>query len=107
MDAKITQIDANSFALEDYSSQDENLISQIDLSTFFNPSTDYIEYFVYNVGNRSQIYPYGNSYIPFTGYTLEDNILTLNIARDLNDRDLFEGSYNVLYNFKLNLLYGL
>ena len=50
-EANITIVNPTTFELEDYSTSDENLISSVEISTLFNPSTDYIEYFVYNPNN--------------------------------------------------------
>ena len=49
MAANILNIDPRRLSLENYSSQDLSLISNIPSTVSFNPSTDYIEYFVYGI----------------------------------------------------------
>ena len=45
----ITSIDPNTFEAQSYSTQDESLITSINVETAFNPTTDVIEYFIYDL----------------------------------------------------------
>jgi len=98
-EARIAPVDPTTFELEEYSTSDENLISSIEVSTLFNPSTDYIEYYIYNPNNGGLIFPPSEVSANYTNYTLEDNILTINPENDLNSAGYLEGTYNTFYNF--------
>ena len=102
MATNIFQIDPFNFQLEEYSTKDLNLIEKIPVVTSFDPLTDYIEYFIYNL-NGSLVYPDPiDPLIPFTGYRIEDNQLILSPEIDLADYGYINGSYNTLYNFLTN-----
>lgn len=98
-EAKITQVNSTSFELEEYSVTDETLISSIGVDTLFNPSTDYIEYFIYNPNNGGQVFPSLDSSSNYNKYTLKDNIILINPIDDLRSNGFFEGNYNTFYNF--------
>ena len=97
--AQIIPVDPTTFELEEYSVADENLISSVEIGTLFNPSTDYIEYFIYNPNNGGLVFPPSEVSPNYTDYTLEDNILSINPESDLNSRGYLEGNYNTFYNF--------
>jgi hypothetical protein len=102
MATNIYQIDPFNFQLEEYSTEDLNLIEKIPVVTSFDPLTDYIEYFIYNL-NGSLVYPDPTDIVtPFTGYKIEDNQLILSPEIDLADYGYINGSYNTLYNFLSN-----
>jgi hypothetical protein len=103
-EVRVIPIDPTNFTLEDYSSSDENLISQQQVSTTFSQQTDYIEYFVYNPNNGGLVYPLTGASANFTGYSLLDNTLYINPEEDLRSRGFYNGSYNTLYNFLSNRL---
>ena len=98
-EAKITQVNPTSFELEEYSVADETLISSIEVDTLFNPSTDYVEYFIYNPNNGGQVFPPFDSPSNYNNYTLEDNILAINPEEDLRVNGFEDGTYNTFYNF--------
>ena len=56
MATNIFPINPDRFALEEYSTSDLQLLSQFPTVTTFNPSTDYIEFFIYNL-NGSLLFP--------------------------------------------------
>jgi hypothetical protein len=102
MAININNIDPRRLTLEDYSVSDVNLISEFTTAVEFNPSSSYIEYFVYNL-DGSLLYPKGqDSIIPYTDYQLIDNNLVLDPEKDLIDSGFFQGSYNTYYNFLSN-----
>ena len=104
MATNIFNIDPERFTLEDYSSSDLTLIPQFPTITTFNPSTDYIEFYIYNL-NGSILYPQVDIEafeLPFTGYRIQDNNLILYPDKDLEYYGYTRGSYNVLYNFISN-----
>ena len=51
---KIINIDPKTFEAQEYQTSDENLIVKNTLDTEFIPTTDYIEYFIYD-GNKNLI----------------------------------------------------
>lgn len=96
----IIPLNPNNFEFQEYSDDDNLLISSYDIETKFNPSTDLIEYFIYNL-NNSLIYQNNFGY---NNYQLIDNILSLNPEKDLKDLGYEEGEYNVCYNFNSPIL---
>jgi hypothetical protein len=90
----ITSLDPNTFEFQDYSFDDTSLITNIQTPTTFNPQTNKIEYFIYDL-NGNIIYETYN----FSGYKLYDNILNINPQTDLISNGFNEGQYNTLYNF--------
>ena len=102
MAANILNIDPRRLSLENYSSQDLSLISNIPSTVSFNPSTDYIEYFVYGIDGRL-LYPVGQDVLTsYNNYRLEDNNLVLDPEQDLINNSFFSGAYNTYYNFLSN-----
>jgi len=103
-EVKVIPIDPTTFALEDYSTSDENLISQQQTEIVFNQQTDYIEYFIYNPNGGGIVSPITGTPANFTEYSLLDNILSINPEENLRSKGFYNGSYNVLYNFLSNRL---
>jgi hypothetical protein len=102
MATNINNIDPRRLTLEDYSVSDVNLISEFITTVEFNPSSSYIEYFVYNL-DGSLLYPKGqDNFSPYNNYQLIDNNLVLDPESDLVDSGFFQGSYNTYYNFLSN-----
>jgi len=97
----INSINPDNFALENYSSSDEALISQNEIEITFNPNLDYIEYYVYNP-DGGLLYPLnGNSPILNT-YSIVSDKLVLDPEFDLTENGFFNGTYNTTYNFLSN-----
>ena len=48
----INNIPSNFLELQDYSIQDNNLITNSTVQTTFNPLQNYVSYFVYNINNE-------------------------------------------------------
>lgn len=91
----ITSINPFTFEEQAYSFQDEALITSIDINTSFNPNTDLIEYYVYDL--NGDIVFQNNTGWP--SYQLLDNVLVLDPESDLKSIGFDEGQYNTLYNF--------
>ena len=91
----ITSIDPNTFEAQSYSIQDESLITSINIESAFNPTTDVIEYFIYDL--NGDIIFLNTSGWP--GYNLIDNNLVLDPVEDLKSLGYDEGQYNTVYNF--------
>ena len=90
----IQPINPLTFELQEYSSEDTSLITNLESQTSFNPQTDKVEYFIYDLNNQL-LYEDLN----FSGYKLIDNILTLYPGENLLFQDFNEGQYNTVYNF--------
>ena len=96
----IQEVNATTFELQEYSSQDTNLISSLEVETSFNPSTDYVEYFIYNINGDLL---YSNNF-GFPGYKLLDNQISIDPETDIKALGFTEGNYNTVYNFLSNKL---
>ena len=91
----ITPLNPTTFEFQEYSLEDNSLITSLEVETSFNSQTDKIEYFVYDL-NGNILYENVTGY---TGYRLLDNVLTLFPDVDLTTLGFTEGQYNTLYNF--------
>ena len=92
------------FSSETYSPSDESLINSVIEDNNFDPSTDYVEYFIYSLNNRI-IYPFGNDGT-FSRYTLLDNEIYINPDVDVETSGITTGTVNSLYNFYRKWLYS-
>ena len=90
----IQPINPLTFELQEYSSEDTSLITNLEIQTSFDSQIDKVEYFVYDLNNQL-LYEDLN----FPGYKLIDNILTLYPGENLIEQDFNEGQYNTVYNF--------
>jgi hypothetical protein len=88
------------FEFQDYSISDTSLITSIEVENTFNPQTDYIEYFVYDLNGNILT----SNTTGYTGYRLLDNVLNIYPDIDLTTQGYTEGQYNTLYNFLSNKL---
>jgi len=91
----ILPIDPNTFELQEYSLEDNSIINSFDIDTSFDPSKDYIEYFIYDLNGNILIQ--NNSGYP--GYKLIDNKVVIDPVADVKSFGFDEGQYNTLYNF--------
>ena len=91
----ITSLNPNNFEFQDYSLEDNSLITSLEIETSFNPNTDRVEYFIYDL-NGNILYDNVSGY---PGYSLIDNIMTLDPQADLIRQGYTEGQFNTLYNF--------
>ena len=90
----INQIDPTTFQTENYNPSDESLLSINITSTVFNPETDYIEFYIYNINNNLLI---GSE--NYVNYSILDNELYVDPNIDVTEAGYDEGIVNVLYNF--------
>ena len=93
-------LDPITFEFQDYSISDTSLITSIEVENTFNPSIDYIEYFVYDLNGNILT----SNTTGYTGYRLLDNVLNIYPDIDLTTQGYTEGQYNTLYNFLSNKL---
>jgi hypothetical protein len=92
---KIQVINPNNFEFQEYSSNDLNLISAQDVEVSFNPSDDYIEYYVYDLSGSILV----SNIFGFPNYKLINNQVSIDPVTDLASFGYEQGSYNTLYNF--------
>ena len=95
-DITIINLNPNTFELQEYSNSDSQLIAQSQLDTVFNPSTDYIEYYIYDQ-NQNLIYP--STTTPLLSYDVREGDVILNPQSNLEDLGYDLGIYNILYTF--------
>ena len=91
-----------------YSDKDINLLNASDIEVSFNPSLHYIEY-VITSNNGSYVstdYNYNNYKFLTDGTVVSNSVSQLDILpdKDLTDRGITSGNYNVYYNFYKNEL---
>jgi hypothetical protein len=91
----ILPLNPNNFEFQEYSSNDLNLIVSTEVETSFDPTTDYIEYYVYDLGGNIIV----SNIFGFPGYKLIDNQVLIDPVADLAAYGYEQGSYNTLYNF--------
>jgi hypothetical protein len=97
----IQNIDPQTFELQTYSFDDTSLISNFDIDNSFNPVSNYIEYFIYDLNGNIL---YSNEDGSFRGYSLLDNNLYIDPQVNLETQGYIEGQYNTVYNFLNPLL---
>jgi hypothetical protein len=83
------------FELQEYSNSDVSLINSFNIDTTFNPQTDYLEYFIYDLNGNILL----QNVSGYPGYKLIDNNVVLSPEVDLKAYGYTEGQYNTLYNF--------
>jgi hypothetical protein len=92
----IININSNIFQYQDYSESVDSLITNSVLQDVeFDPSIDYIEYYVFDL-NQNILF---SNVAGYPNYRLIDNIVTIDPQNDLELRGYTEGSYYTLYNF--------
>ena len=96
----IIPINPTTFEYQEYSVEDTSLINSNVIDTTFDPNTDYIEYFIYNLNNELL---FANN-LSFNNYRIIDNQLVLTPEKDLILNSFTEGQYNTLYNILQNKL---
>jgi hypothetical protein len=90
----IQNIDPNTFEFQEYSPQDTNLINSTGVQSSFDPNTDNVEYFVYDLNGNIL---FQNANYPDYGYN--NGVILLDPEKDLRNVGYTEGNYNTLYNF--------
>lgn len=95
----ITQVNPTDFTYQEYSSQDETLISSFLVSSSFSQTTDNIELFLFDF-NKNIIF----SNYEYSNFSLLNNELYINPQEDVNQLVGEDGLYYILYNFLSNRL---
>ena len=91
----IQNINPNTFEFQEYSSQDTNLIFSTEVQSNFNPNTDLVEYFVYDLNGNILF----NNVAGYPNYGYNNGVIILDPEKDLRGVGYTEGNYNTLYNF--------
>jgi hypothetical protein len=91
----ILSINPNNFEFQEYSQEDNSLITSLEIETSFDPRIDRVEYFIYDL-NGNILY---DNVAGYPGYKLIDNVMTLDPQADLIRQGYTEGQFNTLYNF--------
>ena len=101
----IIQVDPTTFEFQQYTEEDNILISSSRLDTAFSSSTDYIEYYAYDE-NKSLIFPLETN-IPawsLKNYSTIEGDTCLYPAEDINEIGYDGGQFYSTYNFYRKLL---
>ncbi len=101
----IIQVDPTTFEFQQYTEEDNILISSSRLDTAFSSSTDYIEYYAYDE-NQNQIYPLDPNVRAFDlkNYSVIEGDTCLYPAGDINNIGYDVGKYFSTYNFYRKIL---
>lgn len=91
----IQNVDPNTLQLQNYSSSDESLISNFTEDITFDPSQDYLEYFILDL-NQNILF---SNVAGYPGYTIQDGNVVIDPQKDLESQGYTEGQYYTIYNF--------
>ena len=96
----INPVDPTTFEYQEYSEQDNNLISSSRLDTAFTMSTDYIEYYIYD-DSKNLVFPLDTSSKIYDqrSYSVIDGDTILQPAENLSSIGYDNGTYYSTYNF--------
>ena len=96
----INPVDPTTFEYQEYSEQDNNLISSSRLDTAFTMSTDYIEYYIYD-DSKNLVFPLDTSSKIYDqrNYSVIDGDTILRPSENLKDIGYDNGTYYSTYNF--------
>jgi len=92
-------IDPVTFSTETYQESDISLLNVNLSESVFNPDTDYVEFYIYDLNNNIL-----DSSVPFTDYSILDNELYIDPNIDVTLAGFDQGTVNVVYNFYQTLL---
>ncbi len=101
----IVQVDPTTFEFQQYTEEDNILISSSRLDTAFSSSTDYIEYYAYDE-NKNLIFPIDSNVraVEVKTYSVIEGDTCLYPAQDINEIGYDVGKYFSTYNFYRKLL---
>jgi len=91
----IQNVDPNNLQLQNYSSEDEALISNFIQDISFNPSEDYLEYFILDL-NQNILF---SNTAGYPGYTIQDGNVVIYPQENLEAQGYDEGQYYTIYSF--------
>ena len=104
----INQVNPTNFEFQQYTEQDNFLISSSRLDTAFTSSTDYIEYYAYDE-SQTLIYPQPGDIkaVAVTSYSVKNGDTILYPAEDLENLGYDEGTFFSTYNFYRKLYHQI
>lgn len=91
----IQNVDPNTLQLQNYSQADESLISNFTQDITFNPSQDYLEYFILDL-NQNILF---SNVAGYPNYKIQDTTVVIDPQNDLELQGYDEGQYYTIYNF--------
>lgn len=91
----IQNVDPNTLQLQNYSQADESLISNTEVDITFNPSQDYLEYFILDL-NQNILF---SNVAGYPNYKIHDTTVVIDPQNDLEVHGYDEGQYYTIYNF--------
>ena len=91
----IQNIDPNTLQLQNYSQADESLISNFTQDITFDPSQDYLEYFILDL-NQNILF---SNVAGYPNYRIQDTTVVIDPQNDLEIHGFTEGQYYTIYNF--------
>ena len=91
----IQNVDPNTLQLQNYTPADESLISNFTQDITFDPSQDYLEYFVLDL-NQNILF---SNVAGYPNYKIQDTTVVIDPQVDLEFHGFTEGQYFVIYNF--------
>ena len=91
----IQYIDPNTLQLQNYSVEDESLISNTEVSVTFDSFQDYLEYFILDL-NKNILF---SNTAGYPNYKIQDNNVIIDPQNDLEVNGFSEGQYYTIYNF--------
>ena len=101
---QILQVNPTTFEFQQYTEEDNILISSSRVDTAFTSSTDYIEYYAYD-NNQNLIYPLPPAKaVSVRSFSVINGDTLLYPAKDLEDIGYDYGSYYSTYNFYRKIL---
>ena len=92
----LSSINPQTFELQNYSATDNELITNFIVDPTFNPETDYISYYIYNLNGFLESYIYNSR------YAIRNQELYVTPEQDVITQTLEIGEYNILYYFLQN-----
>ena len=91
----IQNVDPNTLQLQNYTQADESLISNAEVEVVFDPSQDYLEYFILDL-NQNILF---SNVAGYPNYKIQDTTIVIDPQADLELHGFTEGQYYTIYNF--------
>ena len=89
----IQNVDPNTLQLQNYSQADESLISNAEVDITFDPSQDYLEYFILDL-NQNILF---SNVAGYPNYKIQDTTVVIDPQNDLEVQGYDEGQYYTIY----------
>ena len=96
----IQSLNPSTFQFQDYSKEDDKLISNSNESILFDSKLNYIEYFISDL-NSNLLFDNTSG---FSDFQILDGLVTIDPEKNLTDQGFSSGQYYTIYNFLKRLL---